>query len=458
MKIQNYMMGGVFVIPDGTELTGELLMDYINCHSQLVESKYKQLKNAYENDYEILHAPKKPDYKPDNRIPVNFARYIVDTMNGFFMGIPVKVFSDLEEVSQYVELLDQYNDQDDNNAELSKICDIYGHGYEMYYVDDQAEIGITYLSPMEGFMIYDNSIIERPAYFVRYYTDTAGILRGSLSDSSSVTYFSRQTGKVVLEDPNPHGFDGVPAAECLENAERQSVFWSALPMINAYNKAISEKANDVDYFADAYMKILGAKLDEPELQQLRSNRIINFDGEGASELVVDFLQKPNGDTTQENLINRLERLIFQISMVADISDENFGTTSGIALKYKLLAMSNLAKTKERKFASMMNRRYKLIFSNPVSGMKKEDWLSLRYKFTLNYPANELEEAQTAAQLSGVVSRQTQLKGLSIVDNVQEELDRMDEEQDTQGYQTDYPTSRTVTAEDDLLGTTSTAVE
>ena len=175
-------------------------------------------------------------------------------------------------------------------------------------------------------------------------------------------------------------------------------------------------------------------------------------------MVVDFLQKPNGDTTQENLINRLERLIFQISMVADISDENFGTASGIALKYKLLAMSNLAKTKERKFTSMMNRRYKLIFSNPVSGMKKEDWLSLRYKFTLNYPANELEEAQTAAQLSGVVSRQTQLKGLSIVDNVQEELDRMDEEQDTQGYQTDYPTSRTVTAEDDLLGTASTAVE
>lgn len=458
MKIQNYMLNGVFVIPDGTEPTGELLMDYINCHSQLVENKYKQLKNAYENDYKILHTPQKPDYKPDNRIPVNFARYIVDTMNGFFMGIPVKVSSDMEEVSQYVELLDQYNDQDDNNAELSKICDIYGHGYEMYYVDDQAEVGITYLSPMEAFMIYDSSILERPVYFIRYYTDTDGVLRGSLSDSFSVTYFSRRTGKVAFEDSKPHGFEGVPAAECLENAERQSIFWSALPMINAYNKAISEKANDVDYFADAYMKILGAKLDEPELQQLRRNRIINFDGEGASELVVDFLQKPNGDTTQENLINRLERLIFQISMVADISDENFGTASGIALKYKLLAMSNLAKTKERKFTSMMNRRYKLIFSNPVSGMKKEGWLSLRYKFTLNYPANELEEAQTAAQLSGIVSRQTQLKGLSIVDNVQEELDRMDEEQDTQGYQTDYPTSRTVTAEDDLLGTTSAAVE
>ena len=31
-----------------------------------------------------------------------------------------------------------------------------------------------------------------------------------------------------------------------------------LTMINAYNKALSEKANDVDYFADAYLKVLGA--------------------------------------------------------------------------------------------------------------------------------------------------------------------------------------------------------
>ena len=34
------------------------------------------------------------------------------------------------------------------------------------------------------------------------------------------------------------------------------IFEPVLTMINAYNKAISEKANDVDYFADAYLKVL----------------------------------------------------------------------------------------------------------------------------------------------------------------------------------------------------------
>ena len=204
------------------------------------------------------------------------------------------------------------------------------------------------------------------------------------------------------------------------------MFESALPMINAYNKAISEKANDVDYFADAYLKVLGTMIDNEGLAKIRDNRIINLDDD-ASGLVVEFMQKPNADTTQENLLNRLERLIYQISMVANINDENFGTSSGIALKYKLLSMTNLAKTKERKFVSGMNRRYRLIFSNPVSMMNKDAWVGIKYNFTFNIPANVADEATVASQLEGIVSKETQLSVLSIVDDVQNELNKINAE-------------------------------
>ena len=119
--------------------------------------------------YPIFGLPPKPEYKPDKRIAVNFAKYITDTMNGFFIGIPIKVMCDEDKaVADYVEFLDQYNDQDDNNAELSKMCSIYGKAYETYYVDDLGNIGITYLSPEEAFMIYDDSILERPRYCLLY--------------------------------------------------------------------------------------------------------------------------------------------------------------------------------------------------------------------------------------------------------------------------------------------------
>jgi SPP1 family phage portal protein len=432
----------LFRIAKDTELTLELLQEFLTEHQQQADERYKKLKRAYESDHDILYDDKKPNGKPDNRIVINFPKYIVDTMNGFFIGNPIKVTAEDKAVSDFVEYLDQYNDQDDNNSELAKICSIYGKGFEMYYTDEDSELCITYLDPIEAFMIYDDSIVERPLYFVRRYTDRDGNEWGSISNSFGVRYFKVTGGlqwlgideeeiKKNIDKYNDgweaHYFPGVPATEYVENRERQGIFEPVLTPINAYNKIISEKANDVDYFADAYLKVLGADLDEAALKHIRDNRIINFPGDDASKIVVEFVGKPESDTTQENALNRMERLIFQISMVANISDENFGAATGIALKYKLQAMNNLFKTKERKFSSGMNRRYKLLFGHPASKVPADAWLQLHYQFTPNIPANLLEEAQIAAQLEGITSHETQLKVVSIVDNVENELEKIEEE-------------------------------
>lgn len=420
----------IYRISPDEELTDAKLSRFIARHAAESTFRYKQLQDAYETDFPIFHENPKPEWKPDNRIAVNFAKYIVDTMNGYFIGNPIKIIVDGEEetIEKYIEFLDQYNDQDDNNAELSKICSIYGKGYEMYYNDEEGNVGIIYLDPTEAFMIYDDSVLKRERYFVRLYRDEDNVLHGSVSDQEKVRWFTIK-GKIVWnEQEQLHYFNGVPATEYRENKECQGIFEPVMSIINAFNKAISEKANDVDYFADAYLKIIGTLLDEDELKHIRSDRVINFDGDGES-VIVDFLQKPNGDTTQENLLDRLQNLIFLIAMVANISDENFGTSSGIAMAYKLQGMSNLRKTKERKFTSGMNRRYKLIFSNPGNAMKKDDWVKLHYKFTPNVPANLLEESQIAQNLSGVVSQETQLGVLSVVDNPKTEIERIDKEEE-----------------------------
>lgn len=417
----------MYRLPKDTVMTLELLQEFLDEHKRDC-ARNKMLQNAYESKHDILSAPKKAAYKPDNRIVVNFAKYIVDTFNGFFIGIPVKTVAEDKKVSDAVEFIDRYNDQDDNNAELAKIMDIHGNGFETYFTDEESELGITYLSPLEAFMIYDDTIVERPMYFVRRYTDRDNNEFGTIQDSYGTRNFVVTGGLRWLdEDWMPHYFDGVPATEFIENAERQGLFEPVITNINAYNKAISEKANDTDYYADAYLKILGVKLDAEETAHIRDNRIINFEGDDAEKIVVEFMGKPEGDTTQENLLNRLERLIFQNSMVANISDENFGTSSGIALKYKLLAMMNLFQSKKRKFESGMNRRYRLLFSHPASKVPKDAWLQLEYQFTPNLPANLLEEAQIAAQMEGIVSHETQLKVLSAVDNVRDELEKIEEE-------------------------------
>lgn len=408
---------------DADDLTDDLLIEFINRHKRL-NLRYEELERMYKSDHDILYQVEKADYKPDNRLVVNFAKYIVDTFNGYFMGIPVKTSHDDKRVSDYIKFLEAYNNLDDNNAELSKKCDIYGHAYELIYYDENSQIGITGVDPREAFLIYDDSIRERVLYGIRYKENSYKEIEGSISDDNYIKYFKIKDGRIIYEEEKPNIFGAVPIIEYVENEERQGAFEPVELLINAYNKAISEKANDVDYFADAYMKILGADLKIEDLLDIKRNRIINLSNYDGEKIVVEFMEKPNADETQENLINRIEKQIFSIAMVANINDENFGTSSGIALKYKLQSMSNLANTKERKFTKGMNKRFRIIANAPTSKISADDLINLSYQYTRNVPSNLLEEAQTAQSLTDIVSDETILKTLSVVDNVQDELEKM----------------------------------
>lgn len=420
----------MYNLPKEVDMTLPLLAEYVNRFKRDVAGRYKPLQDFYLARPGAIAWEKKAEFKPDNRIIVDFPRYIVDTMCGYFVGNPIKVTSDDTAAADYVGYLNAYNDQHNVNAELVKNCGIFGKAYEMYYTDADANLCIAQMDPTEAFMIFDDSIIPRPLFFIRLYTDYKNMEHGSIADAQNVRHFDTMGEYRWTDDWVPHSFDGVPATEFTQNDERQGLFEPVLSMVKAYDKAVSEKANDVDYFADAYMKILGPELNSEDLHKIKENRIINLPGDGAEKVICEFMEKPDGDTTQENLVNRLERLIYQISGVANITDENFGAASGISLKYKLLAMSNIEKTMERRFSASMTRRYKILFSAPVAALKvgRDAWLNLDYTFTPNVPANVLEESEIAKNLEGIVPRETQLKVLSVVDNVQDAVKALDEEQ------------------------------
>ncbi|RDW17036.1 phage portal protein [Oceanobacillus arenosus] len=418
----------VFTFPREEEITPEVVNDFIKLHQAEVP-RYKRLKNQYESKAPILDQEAKAEYKPDNRLVVNYAKYIVDTFNGYFIGIPIKVSHDDSKVDEQVDTFLKINDMDDNQAELSKICSIYGHGFEFLYQNEESETCCTYNDPLDMFIVYDDTIAQEPLFAVRYQKTDDGI-KGQLFTTSEEKVIAEGKDGLILSDEKTHFYGNVPIIEYIENEERQSIFESVESLINAFNKAISEKANDVDYFADAYMKLLGMELDEDGMRNIRDHRIINlFGSEEVSKLVVEFMEKPNGDASQEHLLDRIERLIYQISMVANINDESFGNASGVSLEFKLQPMKNLSSMKERKFTSGMNRRFKMVFNLPtnIETSKKDEWRNLVYKFTRNIPRNISDEADVASSLAGVVSKETQLSVLSVVDNVKDEIKRIEEE-------------------------------
>ena len=417
----------LFTMARDEEVTSEVLDKYIRLHQQVV-GRYEYLFDMYLNQPEIFDAPPKAGFKPDNRLAVGYPKYMVDTLSGYFNGIPVKKTHASEDFLEAISRFDNNNDMEDEESELFKMACIYGHSFEYLYQDEHAETKVIYVSPKDMFLVYDDSIEQKPLFAV-HYGQVDMKTTGIVIELDRMRDFAVDRGGLTFTEEKINPFNKLPVIEFMLNDERQGLFEPVISLVNSYNKVMSEKANDVDYFADAYMKILGAQLDEPSIERIKDNRIINLHGLDASKVIVEFMDKPDSDSQTEHLLDRIERLIYATSMVANISDENFGNSSGTALAYKLQAMSNLALSIQRKFQSSLNRRYELFSSlrTNVPESMKDEWQNMEYKFTRNEPKNILEEAQTAAQLMGITSDETALSVLSVVSNVQTELERKNKE-------------------------------
>lgn len=416
------------------EVTQELVSEAVKLHRSNLLKGYIENEDMYMSKHEILKSAKKEAWKPDNRLVINYAKYIVDTFSGYQIGVPVKITHDEEIISDFIANFRKINDMEDSEFELAKMSDIFGHGFLYVYQDEEGNTRCTYNSPVNMFIVHDNTIEEKPLFAVRYAFnegETTGY--GQVITADEVIDITVQLGgSVAFGEQTQHIYDKLPVVELIENEERQGVFDSVKTLINALNKAASEKANDVDYFADAYLKIVGVELKDDMADQIRENRIFNLWKNGSDGTLpdVEFLEKPNSDTTQENLIALLKDSIFAVSMVANLSEEDFGNASGTALAFKLQAMDNLAKMKDRKMQSAFNRLYEIVFNVPMATVPSDGWTGIKYKFTRNVPRNILEEAQVVGQLSGQVSNETKLSVLSIVDNPQEELSKMEKEEES----------------------------
>lgn len=410
-------------------ITLTLAEGYIRQHEERFP-RYIYLENLYKGFHDVYKQPEKPDWKPDNRLAVNFPRYITDTFLGFGYGVPIKKSHPDDTIAQAINDFERENEITDHEYELARKCCIYGHAFEYLYQDEEAKTKMTICTPMELFVVYDDTVKNRALFAVRYgyhstETEQPGQRYGEILTREEIIPFEGSTAGEPME--NPYG--RLPCVEWMLNEDRMGLYEGISGLVEAYNHTLGEKANDVDAFAEAYLAVLGAELDEDGIYKIRDNRVINLYGtDDAKDILVQFLQKPTADGTQENLLNRLETLIYQTSMVANISDESFGSAaSGVALAYKLQAMSNLALTFDRKIEKSLRKRYKLFCSLSTNVPDRDAWRDVDIRTTRNLPKNVAEEAQTAAQLEGIVSKETQLSVLSIVPDVKKELERMEQE-------------------------------
>lgn len=362
---------------------------------------------------------------PNNALVHGFPRYICTMTSGYLIGGPIgysaqgqpEAVKTLEEAFARCSI-------DSVDAELAQDAAIFGKGVEMVYADGGMPRSVA-IRPGEAFVVYADTVDMSPMMGIRRIRtmrqdgEADGWRFEVYTRENVITYVMKEIsarGFAAPESVKRHFFGGVPMVEYWNGKDEKGDFECAISLIDAYDLLQSDRLNDKQQFVDALLVLYGCTLETDEFgrspgRQLREDKAIALpDGDARAE----WLCKQLNEADTEVLKNALNSDIHKMCMVPDMTDLNFaGNSSGVAMRYKLLGLEQLTHIKERWFKEALRERLKLYAAYMgLMGMPELDVDRVEIHFTRALPVNELEVAQTASELRGLVDDEKLVKRVS----------------------------------------------
>ena len=388
---------------------------------------------------------------PNNRLAHDLPGYIATMAAGYLVGSPVRYAAPQGQEDAFAAVREAYAaaNVESVDAELAMDAAVFGRAVELCYADALARPRVAQMDARRAFVVYDDTVEHAPLFGVlrREVLDRDLRRRGERVDvygAHEVVHYER----AGAEDPREvgreaHFFGDVPVVEYWNNAREEGDFEPVMELIDAYDALQSDRVNDKQQFTDAVFVLKGVgalgvddteedageggepvtpdrKAAEDPSVRLRRTRTLFLPGEGAD---AQFVTKPDAESGNELLRLSLKSDIHKLSMVPDLTDEQFaGNVSGVAMRFKLLGLEQLTKIKERWFREGLRARLKLFCAFlSLRGEPALDADRVQIVFTRSLPVNELEIAQTVSAYRGLVPDRLLLTQVPFVEDARAAL-------------------------------------
>ena len=419
----------MYMLSKDTELTPELLRKILDRFNTTDLIKRKRWKNYYDGKMDILQKQYSDPTKPCSHVVTNLCKVVADTYCGYIAGKPVTYTSN-DNIDDIQEVIN-YNDDESENTNWLLNALIYGVGYELHWIDNDAQERYSQISPLNCVAIHAASLENELLYFIRWYDvsdfDDDDLLCVEVYDAhSKKTYHCHGlVGALEFISEEPHAFNDVPVSVFYLNEQEESIFNQAMSLNDAYNELQSSEVDDYSAFCDAYLVLIGTDAEEEDIASMKENRVLVLP-EGAN---AQYLIKQSNDTQITNMLENIKKNIFKVTCTPDMSDENFMAQSGVAIKYKLVGFENKASSIVTNFTKAIQRRIELICN--ILHLKASDtvWRDVNINFVRNLPADLTETINLVNSLKGTVSDATLLSQIPFVTDVQAEIEAVREQKE-----------------------------
>lgn len=376
--------------------------------------------------------------KPNNKIVANFVESIVSTYEGYIEGIAT-TYEAGDASNGFEELLDifNYNDIADADAELLRTALIFGRAPEICYVDSDAQQRFRVLDPRSVIPVYDDTLNEDLLFAIRFWEnnfveDNGTTYTVEVYSNTTITTYRSHAGFTSFEfiEERPHFFTQVPITFFKLNSEEKGIADNIFALNDAYNSLLSDSIDDADAFADAYLLLKGCVAEEDDLEAMKKHKVLMLDNDADAE----YLVKDASKTATDDLLSTVEAKIRELSACPDFNNETFGTSSGIAIRYRLMAMENKASAICSNMKKALQRRIELLSDIMSLTHSEAFWRDITIRFTRNIPIDNTETINIVNSLRGFVSDETLLGLLPFVEDVEKELERISNENNALIYE------------------------
>ena len=417
-----------FYINKNEPLTNTMIINIIQQHISNNQVLFRSREDYYNGNHKILQRELDTG-KSNERVVENLINVIVNNFSGFALGNPVTYSGD--DIDEIIYNL-KYNDVVAEDLNFYKSALIYGRGCEVQYIDGDGISRFTTVNPKEIIPIYSDDLektliyvirlitvpnyeLNNQSYYIELYNESEKVTYTSIEGFSSITEIARE----------PHFYNQVPFCIFELDESLEGCCDQVFSLQDALDVVASDSVNEISEFVNSFLCIKGATATSEQLQDMKRLRCLILDPDSDAFFLTRDSNQTNIGPTKEDIENR----IWEIAGCANFNDENFGTASGIALRYKLMNMNTRTSVWLDRFKQQLQKRIELI-SYILKLKGDEGWVEVNIDFTLNIPQDATEYASTVATLKGIVSDETLMGLLPFVEDPKSEIEKLKEQQES----------------------------
>ena len=222
-----------------------------------------------------IYARQKSTYSdPNIRVGYNNFQVIQRTKAGYLAGDIQRTYSDdiPDEVKEKYSEFDNLNHFKSLLKKLMFSCSGWGNTYSLCYLDEENNPRIKQIHSWQAKVEYDDN--DEPLKGYVYYPIDERMHVWEYDGVYVTEWIASKSGAsyILLTEPKEHGFKGIPLIEWCNNDNKQGNSELAVPLMDAYDRLISDNITESATFRAAYLllKNMGFLDDETKAQMAKT--------------------------------------------------------------------------------------------------------------------------------------------------------------------------------------------